>query len=139
MKPLRRILFVEDDADIRAIVTLSLSTFGGYDVQAAPNGMTALESAKSRLPDLVLLDFMMPGMDGLQTLAELRKLNSEIASLPAIFVTAAVATQKFAQVHDPLVLGVIAKPFDAVRLATTVQKLWDRHPCGVRERDVNSE
>ena len=128
MKPLRRILFVEDDADIRAIVTLSLSTFGGYEVHSAPDGRAALESAKARPPDLVMLDFMMPGMDGLQTLSELRGLNDEMAFLPAIFVTAAVATQRIAELQDPVVLGVIAKPFDAVVLAATVQKLWDRQP-----------
>ncbi len=128
MKPLRRILFVEDDADIRAIVKLSLATFGGYEVQPAADGAAALESARSWPPDLVLLDFMMPGMDGLQTLTELRRLNDELTFLPAIFVTAAVATQRIAEIRDPLVLGVIAKPFDAVGLAVSIQKLWDALP-----------
>jgi CheY-like chemotaxis protein len=127
MNGLHRILFAEDDADIRSIVTLALSRLGGFEVTAVPDGPTALAAAAAERPDLVILDFMMPGMDGLQTLAALRKAIPGADPLPAIFVTAAVAAQGVADLQGPGVLGVIPKPFDALALPMQIQAMWDRH------------
>lgn len=127
MKMLQRILLVEDDADIRSIITLSLTAFGGFDVTAVADGHAGLDAAQAAPPDLVILDYMMPRLNGIETLQALRAQGSNHAQLPAIFITAAVATAKMLDIREPAVLGVIAKPFDAVGLATEVQRLWDAH------------
>lgn len=124
--PLRRVLCVDDDADILAVVSLALRTLGGLSVQVASSGVDALALLKRESVDLVLLDVMMPGMDGMQTLAALRKLP-ECANLPVVLMTARV--QLHEQAHPPAgVHSVIAKPFDPVSLAPRLQAIWERIP-----------
>lgn len=127
MSVLRRILLVEDDADIRSIITLALTAFGGFDVVAVADARSGIEAAQTSQPDLVILDYMMPGLNGIETLRALRAQRSEGAVLPAIFITAAIATQRMSGIRERAVLGVIAKPFDAVGLAAEVQRMWDAH------------
>ena len=125
---LRRILLVEDDADIRAIVTLALTAFGSFAVEAVEDGYAALAVIDEVAPDLVILDYMMPGMNGLDVLAALRSSDSSRRSLPAIFLTAALAAHAQQSLVSAGALGVIPKPFDAVGLAAEVQRLWDARP-----------
>src|SRR5690606_24952165 len=86
---LNRILYVEDDADVRKLATFALRMVGKFEVEPCASGEEALEKARTFAPQLLLLDVMMPGMDGPTTLAHLRALP-EIASVPAIFMTAKV-------------------------------------------------
>lgn len=125
---LRRILLVEDDADIRAIVTLALTAFGSFAVESVEDGNAALAVIDEVAPDLVILDYMMPGMNGLDVLAALRSSDPSRGSLPAIFLTAALASHAQQSLAAAGALGVIAKPFDAVGLAAEVQRLWDGRP-----------
>jgi two-component system OmpR family response regulator len=118
-----KVLFVDDDPDIRRIASMSLSAVGGYAVTVASSGSEALEVANRDLPDVVLLDVMMPGMDGLTTLGQLRA-NVRTASVPVIFMTAKVQKAEVDQ-YRAAGAGFIAKPFDPMRLPADVARLLD--------------
>jgi two-component system, OmpR family, response regulator len=125
--PLRRILFVEDDPDIQVVATLALESLGGFSVVSCGSGMEALSRFGEVAPDLVLLDVMMPGMDGLETLVALRRLPA--GDVPVVFMTARVQAHEIARYQEMGAADVIAKPFDPMTLAETVQAIWrSLHP-----------
>ena len=123
---LSRILYVEDEPDIQAIARIALETLGGFVLEVCSSGREALERAPGFAPQLLLLDVMMPGMDGPTTLAELRKLSGT-ASVPAVFMTAKVQPGEVAQYKSFGAVDVIAKPFDPMTLATQIRDIWSRH------------
>ncbi len=126
--PLRRILFVEDDPDIQVVATMALESLGGFTVLACGSGTEALSRFGELAPELVLLDVMMPGMDGPATLAALRRLPSG-GGVPVVFMTARVQAHEIAQYREMGAVDVIAKPFDPMTLAETVQAIWrSLHP-----------
>ena len=125
MRPLERILVVEDDPDIQAVTALSLRAFGGYAVQVCGSPREAVGAAEAFGPDLILLDVMMPGMDGLATLETLRQ-TAATARIPVIFMTAKVRPQEIARYTELGALGVVAKPFEPDGLAETIRTLWER-------------
>jgi CheY-like chemotaxis protein len=127
--PLQRVLYVEDDADIRTIATLALETVGGLTLAACAGGAEALERAPQFAPQLLLLDVMMPGMDGPTTLERLRALPGTAAT-PVVFMTAKVQANELAHYRELGALGVITKPFDPMTLAAQVQDLWRQAPAG---------
>jgi CheY-like chemotaxis protein len=120
---LQKVLYVEDDADIRTIASLALETVGGLTLQACASGAQALAEAAAFGPDLLLLDVMMPGMDGPTTLARLRELPVT-RDVPVIFMTAKVQASEVQHYKALGALGVISKPFDPMTLAAQVQALW---------------
>lgn len=122
-KALRRILYVEDDDPIRAVGTLTLQSVGGFEVVECASGAEALAAAPSAGADLILLDVMMPAMDGPETLARLRALPAT-AHTPAVFLTAKVQPAEVASLLARGVLGVIAKPFDPMTLPAQLRALW---------------
>ena len=125
--PLRRILFVEDDPDIQVVATLALESLGGFSVSACSSGAEALSRFAEVAPDLVLLDVMMPGMDGPATLEALRRLPA--GGVPVVFMTARVQAHEVARYREMGAADVIAKPFDPMTLAETVQAIWrSLHP-----------
>ena len=125
--PLRRILFVEDDPDIQVVATMALESLGGFTVLACGSGSEALSRFDEFAPELVLLDVMMPGMDGPATLAALRQLPS--GGVPVVFMTARVQAHEIADYRQMGAVDVIAKPFDPMTLAATVQAIWrSLHP-----------
>src|SRR5512135_223483 len=89
MTELKRILYVEDEPDIQAVARLALEMVGGFTVEVCSSGQEALDKVAAFAPQLVLLDVMMPGMDGPATLAALRQIPS-LSGLPVIFMTAKV-------------------------------------------------
>lgn len=123
MKELRRILFVEDEPDIREIVRLTLELVGGFEVQACATGNEALQRLQNFIPDFILLDVMMPDMDGPATLVALRALPG-MQTLPVAFVTAKAQPAEIAQLRALGATGVIAKPFDPITLPEQVRALW---------------
>jgi two-component system OmpR family response regulator len=120
--PLRRILFVEDDPDIQVVATMALESLGGFTVLACGSGAEALSRLEAFAPDLVLLDVMMPGMDGPATLEALRRLPA--GGVPVVFMTARVQAHEILQYREMGAVDVIAKPFDPMTLAETVQTVW---------------
>ena len=123
MSGLQRVLYVEDEPDIQAVARLALEMVGGLTVKTCSSGEEALKEAPAFEPQLILLDVMMPGMDGPGTLKALRALPS-LAAVPVIFMTAKVQPQEVAHYTGLGALGVIAKPFDPMTLAAQVRALW---------------
>lgn len=120
---LQRILYVEDEPDIQAVAQIALETVGGFTVKVCQHGQQALAEAAGFKPDLLLLDVMMPDMDGPTTLAELYK-QPELAHIPAIFMTAKVQPQEVAQLRTMGAVDVITKPFDPMTLSDQIRKIW---------------
>jgi CheY-like chemotaxis protein len=125
-KPLQRLIYVEDEPDIQAVARLALEVVGGFTVEVCSSGEEALRRAPGFRPDLILLDVMMPGMDGPGTLQALRALP-ELAATPAVFMTAKVQPAEVAHFKSLGALDVIAKPFDPMTLSDTVREIWNRH------------
>jgi len=125
-KPLERVLLVEDEPDIQAVARLALEAVGGLQVEVCGSGEAALNAAPAFAPELVLLDVMMPGMDGPATLRALRSLP-ETARTPVVFMTAKVQPQEVAAFLALGAADVIAKPFDPMTLADTVRGIWGKH------------
>lgn len=120
---LRRILCVEDDPDIQAIIAIALGDLGGFEVVTCSSGPEALERLDAVAPQFVLLDVMMPGMDGVATLAALRTLPAG-ATVPVAFMTAKAQRHEIDQYRQAGAIGVIVKPFDPIELADQVRALW---------------
>lgn len=125
-KVLKKILYVEDEPDIQAVGKIALAAMGGFELKVCGGGEEAISSAVEFDPDLLLLDVMMPGMDGPAVLQALRKLSG-LESIPVIFMTAKVQPQEIDYFKSLGALEVIAKPFDPMSLAQTVQDVWDAH------------
>jgi len=124
MAELNKILYVEDEPDIQAIAQIALESVGGFELKICGSGQDAIQQAPGFKPDLILLDVMMPGMDGPTTLQELRKLD-ELANTPVMFMTAKVQPQEIAHFKSLGAIEVIAKPFDPMKLAETIQTAWE--------------
>lgn len=122
-KPLERILYVEDDPDIQAIALMVLDSISGFAVEPCSSGSEALVKAVAFAPDLVLLDVMMPGMDGPETLKALRQFP-ELQQTPVVFMTAKVQPQEIQEYMALGAVGVIAKPFDPMTLTQQLQDVW---------------
>jgi|GEM_PF-35920 len=123
-KVLQRILYIEDEPDIQRVVKLALEALGGYIVELCSSGAEALRRAEELAPDLILLDVMMPAMDGPTALRLLRQIPA-LAQTPVIFMTAKVQPDEIAHFKAMGALAVIAKPFDPMALVDTVRNAWD--------------
>jgi CheY-like chemotaxis protein len=119
---LQRILLVDDEADLGRIGEVALAKIGGFDVRVASSGTEALEAADFR-PDLILLDVMMPGMNGLETL-EAMGATSGLRGVPVVFLTARAQQHEIEEYLRAGALDVITKPFDPTSLADEVRDLW---------------
>jgi CheY-like chemotaxis protein len=115
-----RILHVDDEADIREVVDVSLSLNPDFEVRACSSGAEAVVAAAEWLPRLILLDVMMPGMDGPTTLKHLRE-NPKTSSIPVVFMTARAQPKELEHFIALGAQGVISKPFDPMLLAGQVQ------------------
>ena len=122
-KPLARILYVEDEPDIRMVAQMALEAVGGFAVIACASGAEALAAAPTAAADLLLLDVMMPGMDGPSTLKALCALPAS-ANTPVIFMTAKVQAAEIAQYRELGALDVIHKPFDPMELSAQISRIW---------------
>jgi CheY-like chemotaxis protein len=110
-----RILHVDDEPDIREVVAISLSIDPAFALRSCESGPEGLAAAADWNPDVILLDVMMPGMDGPATLARLRE------GIPVIFMTARAQSREVDRFRALGAVGVIAKPFDPMTLATSVR------------------
>jgi|SRR5665213_867760 len=125
---LRTVLYVDDEPDIRTIVQIALGLSSDLTVHTGDSGIHALQLARELHPDVVLLDVMMPGLDGPATLTKMRA-DPEIAHIPVIFITAKAMPQEVAQFREMGAVGVIAKPFDPMLLGQQLAGMWqDRGP-----------
>jgi two-component system OmpR family response regulator len=125
LPPLKKILYVEDEPDIVTIAELALATLGNFEFKSCSSGTEALATIPQFKPDLVLLDVMMPGMDGVATLGALRA-DPATAQIPIVFMTARSQPAEIARYRSLGALDVITKPFDPLVLADQVRAIWQR-------------
>jgi diguanylate cyclase (GGDEF)-like protein len=125
---------IEDEPDIQAVAQLALEALGGFQVRVCSTGREGVLAAPGFAPDMILLDVMMPGMDGPSTLRALRAVAQTVTT-PVVFMTAKVQPQEVAEYRAIGVLDVIAKPFDPMTLAETLLTIWERHWLTTVETD----
>jgi CheY-like chemotaxis protein len=114
-----RILIIDDEDDIREVAAMSLETVAGWEVMVANSGAQGLIRAATYKPDAILLDVMMPGMDGPTTFRELQK-NPVTAKIPVLFLTAKVQATDRRRFADLGIHAVLVKPFDPLTLYTQI-------------------
>jgi CheY-like chemotaxis protein len=122
----KRVLVIDDKAQIRELVQICLEFFGGWKVQVAASGREGLTKAMQELPDAIVLDVMMPDMNGISVLKQLRA-NSATQLIPVVLLTAEVDLIEPLMIEKLDVAGVIAKPFASVTLSKQLSKMfnWD--------------
>ncbi len=118
----KRILVIDDEDDIREVAQLCLETVGGWEVMTAACGSEGLVQAETQQPDAILLDVMMPDMDGPTTFHKL-KVNPATEDIPVVFLTAKVQAAEQRKFAELGVKAVLTKPFDPLTLATEVAKV----------------
>ena len=128
-------MLVEDDPDIQLITRLSLEVGAGYEVQVCASGDEAVQLAPGYAPDLILMDVMMPGMDGLATMDSLRNIAAT-AGTPVVFFTANTQEQVRQDLLDRGALGVIVKPIEPNALVAQINGYWARFVSGEASQDL---
>lgn len=123
---LHRILYVEDEADIQEIATIALRDVGGFEVSLCERAEDVIVQARLFQPHLILLDVMMPRVDGVTTFQLLQQ-HTDLRQIPVIFLTAKAQRREIAGLMELGAMGVIAKPFDPMTLAEQVRQLWVDH------------
>ncbi len=118
----KRLLIIDDEEAIRTVVKFGISLAAGWEVLSASNGRMGIETAERELPDAILLDVMMPEMDGIATFKALQA-NPITAKIPAIFLTAKAQTAERRQFTDLGVSGTISKPFNSLDLPDRIAKM----------------
>ena len=126
----RTILIIDDEEDIRTVAGISLEMTAGWEVLAADGGAAGIAQAIARRPDAILLDVMMPDLDGPATL-ELLRANPVTRSIPVIFLTAKVQAADHRRFASMPISGVLTKPFDPLVLADQVSQVlgWSEQPA----------
>ena len=118
----RRLLLVDDEDDIRAVAQLSLESVGGWDVITAASGAEAVEAATAGAFDAILLDVMMPELDGPTTLERLREAG---VATPVVFLTAKVQPGDRRALEATGAAGILAKPFDPMQLPADLDRVLE--------------
>ncbi|MET0984125.1 MAG: response regulator [Steroidobacteraceae bacterium] len=126
---LKTVLYVDDEPDIREVVELSLGLAGALRIHTCDSGLAALDNMPLIQPDLVLLDVMMPGLDGPATLQRMQN-DERLAHIPVVFMTAKAMPQEVARFREMGAIAVIPKPFDPMRLSEQVYAIWEGLPRG---------
>jgi len=120
-----RITYVEDEADIREIGEIALGSIGGFEVDVCQDGYEAVARAPDFGPDMIILDVMMPGIDGVETYKRLR-FDPTLKHVPIIFMTARVQDDEIAEYRALGCTDVITKPFDPIELPNRIEKIWQQ-------------
>jgi two-component system, OmpR family, response regulator len=123
---IKKVLMADDDADIRKICNLSLSAVGKWQVVLAATGTEAVAKAKEEVPGLILLDVMMPGLDGVTAYHQIQEIPA-LKDVPVILITAKVQPEELEKYMELGVAGVIMKPFDPMRLPGEIMRLLTQH------------
>lgn len=119
---LKKVLLIDDDPDVRRIGSMSLRKLGGFEVLLAGSGAEGLVTAEQALPDFILLDIVMPGLDGIVTITELKK-SPMAKAIPVIFLTAARDLPEPEKIRELGAAGVILKPIDPLRLPMQAREI----------------
>lgn len=126
-KHLKTLLYIDDDANLRALVEMSLTTIGNYSVKACASGAEALSLLQHYAPDMILLDMMMPDMDGFETLSRIRACKTG-ENIPVIFITGESDSELLVDTFKQTgVIAVISKPFNPMHLVTQIRNIWNQY------------
>jgi len=126
MLELKRIMHVEDDPSIQTVARVALEAVGGFEVCTCSGGQEALDRFESFAPQLILLDVMMPTMDGPSTLRNLQQ-QFDLTKIPVVFMTAKVQTNEIESYKALGASDVVVKPFDPMKLSEQIQSIWSNH------------
>lgn len=126
MSELKRIMHVEDDPSIQTVARVALEAVGGFEVCTCSGGQEALDRFESFAPQLILLDVMMPTMDGPSTLRNLQQ-QFDLTKIPVVFMTAKVQTNEIESYKALGASDVVVKPFDPMKLSEQIQGIWLSH------------
>lgn len=123
---LKRILYVEDEPLVQTIAKVALVKMGGFELRICDSGEEALKQVKAFAPQLILLDVVMPGLDGPATLQRLRQ-DPDVAVIPVVFLTANSDPADIARYIAMGALDVINKPYNPMTLAEQVRQIWAKY------------
>jgi len=126
MTKLNKVLYAEDEADIREIATLALESIGQLEVTSCESGAFVIDLALSFQPQVILLDVMMPDMDGPTTLKALKQ-HDVLKDIPVIFLTAKILPDEITRFKALGAIDIISKPFDPMILADQIRNIWASH------------
>ncbi|MGH8676669.1 MAG: response regulator [Burkholderiales bacterium] len=126
-QPLNRICYVEDDEDIQRIVRMSLERVGKMTVEVVSDPMVAIERITAFKPELVMLDWMMPGMDGPTLFKKMRE-TPAVRDLPVVFITAKASQRELDELRTLGAAGTISKPFSPKDLPEQLRAIWAALP-----------
>lgn len=121
---LERVLYIEDEEDIRIVADIALKTIGGLDTRCCASGPEGLATLETFPAQLILLDVMMPGMDGPSVLSEIRN-NEQYQNTPIVFITAKVQADEVDQLLSLGANAVISKPFEPMDMAQKLKYIWE--------------
>lgn len=124
MKQLKRILHVEDVPSIQVITRIALEKLGGFEVLSCPSGQAALEQVEAFAPQLILLDVMLPQMDGVELLRQLAE-RIDLSEVPVVFLTGNLQLDNRDELQRLGMRAVLGKPFDPLQLANQLREIWE--------------
>lgn len=122
---LKKVLIAEDEPDIRRVLRISLELIGGLEVKECENGKIAIEEANDFKPDLILLDVMMPVMDGKTTIKILKE-NADFDNIPIVFLTAKAMEEDIISFKELGATDVLTKPFNPGTLHEELKIIWNK-------------
>jgi CheY-like chemotaxis protein len=120
--PVKKVMLVDDDDDVRLIAQMALRDVGGWPTLAVASGRLAITLAPTERPDVILLDVMMPDLDGPSALRQMQR-DPATADIPVIFMTAKARPSEIERLVAAGAAGVITKPFDPMTLAHQVRAI----------------
>ncbi len=123
MTSLNKILYAEDEADIREIATLALESIGQLETVTCESGVQVIDLATAFQPQIILLDVMMPDMDGPTTLKALKN-HAVLKTIPVVFLTAKILPDEIERFKALGAIDIIRKPFDPMTLAEQIKQIW---------------
>lgn len=123
MTELQHIMHVEDDPSIQQVAKIALEAVGGFTVHTCSSGQQALDDYANVKPQLILMDVMMPGMDGPTTLQQLQK-EYDLSAVPTVFMTAKVQSNEVSSYKALGAADVVVKPFDPMTLSEQIRQIW---------------
>src|SRR6201986_1369285 len=132
-----RILIIDDEADIREVTALSLETMAGWQVILAPSGAQGIRHASLEQPDAILLDVMMPDIDG-PTTFQILKQNANTAHIPVLLLTAKVQGQDRRKLDELGAAAILSKPFDPLTLADQISEILGWQPASAYKNDSSN-
>jgi CheY-like chemotaxis protein len=124
MAELKKILYAEDEPDVQTVVELTVQTMSDYEIKICDNGKILLDCVRDYNPDLILLDVMMPEMDGTTTFKHLQE-NEDTKRYPVIFMTAKAQLHEVEQFKEMGAIGIITKPFNPITLCDEIKSIWE--------------